>query len=357
MIFCKRLRYILRRFEFKLRIRKMKKTRSQKICIFQTPLHRNIGDHFIALSERKFLNSIVNNLPVFEIPNEMFYHNKQSLIKAIKSNDMIIITGGGFIGNIWEGEEKVLESILKTFPCNKVIVFPQTVYFDESKPDYNEYFDNCKHILESHKNLVVFVRERNSYNFIKINMGKVDVRLVPDIALSYPKIENIISKTNCIGLCLRNDTESAKNNKVVEKINLVLTNNKFSIVETNTISKNRVFESNREQQCLNKIREFSRYKIVVTDRLHGMIFSYLAGTPCIVLDNTTNKVSGVYREWLSECKNIVYIEDEFNENILENFIKNIVDGKIDSNDYVEMKKFNTLKEEIIKNVEWNRLIK
>ncbi|MDA3776081.1 polysaccharide pyruvyl transferase family protein [Streptococcus thermophilus] len=33
-----------------------------------------------------------------------------------------------------------------------------------------------------------------------------------------------------------------------------------------------------------------RYEVVLTDKLHGMIFSYITGTPCIVLANDNHKI-------------------------------------------------------------------
>ena len=47
--------------------------------------------------------------------------------------------------------------------------------------------------------------------------------------------------------------------------------------------------------------ELRSKKVVVTDRLHCMIFCAITGTPCIVFDNSNNKISGVYDEWLSGC--------------------------------------------------------
>lgn len=33
----------------------------------------------------------------------------------------------------------------------------------------------------------------------------------------------------------------------------------------------------------NELRLFSRYKVIVTDRLHGLIFSVITRTPCVLL--------------------------------------------------------------------------
>ena len=47
-----------------------------------------------------------------------------------------------------------------------------------------------------------------------------------------------------------------------------------------------------------KLRSFAAARLVVTDRLHGMIFSAITGTPCVVLSNYNHKVRGTY-EWIS----------------------------------------------------------
>ena len=46
--------------------------------------------------------------------------------------------------------------------------------------------------------------------------------------------------------------------------------------------------------------------MVITDRLHCMIFSAITSTPCIVIDNYTNKISGVYK-WISNYNYLMLI--------------------------------------------------
>ena len=50
-----------------------------------------------------------------------------------------------------------------------------------------------------------------------------------------------------------------------------------------------------------KFKEFSGYKMVVTDRLHGMIFATVTNTPCIAFDNVSKKVSGVHA-WINQLE-------------------------------------------------------
>lgn len=89
--------------------------------------------------------------------------------------------------------------------------------------------------------------------------------------------------------------------------------------------------------------------VLVTDRLHGMIFAYITGTPCIVMDNKTNKVFGVYEEWLSDVDWIYQLKNTLNTSDLIPFINSVKN----SSDYKRSRKvcFNRL-QEIIQ--EWKR---
>ena len=54
--------------------------------------------------------------------------------------------------------------------------------------------------------------------------------------------------------------------------------------------------------------EFASCKLVITDRLHGMIFSAITGTKCFALDNLSKKVSGGY-EWVKDLGYITLCKD------------------------------------------------
>ena len=74
-----------------------------------------------------------------------------------------------------------------------------------------------------------------------------------------------------------------------------------------TVGEKKTRETRREglKEFFDQLR---RAEIVVTDRLHGMIFCALTGVPCIALDNSYRKVSGAY-DWLKPLEYIHYIKD------------------------------------------------
>ena len=53
--------------------------------------------------------------------------------------------------------------------------------------------------------------------------------------------------------------------------------------------------------------EFRHARLVITDRLHGMIFAVITGTPCIVIDSKSPKVRGCY-EWIKQLDYIKFID-------------------------------------------------
>lgn len=56
---------------------------------------------------------------------------------------------------------------------------------------------------------------------------------------------------------------------------------------------------------------------MLTDKLHGMIFLYITGTPCIVLANDNHKIEETYKHWLNNANYIRFIEKKTVENILD----------------------------------------
>ena len=59
---------------------------------------------------------------------------------------------------------------------------------------------------------------------------------------------------------------------------------------------------------MKKWSVFAGAQLVVTDRLHGMIFSLIMGTPCIVLGNNHHKVKATYATF-KDCKYLQYAEN------------------------------------------------
>ena len=75
----------------------------------------------------------------------------------------------------------------------------------------------------------------------------------------------------------------------------------------------------REEELKRKFNEFKSAKLIVTDRLHGMVFAAITGTNCIVINSKSPKMKGCY-DWIKDLDYIAFIDDVENiDKIIDNF--------------------------------------
>lgn len=271
--------------------------------LFGAPLHKNLGDHLITLAEYDLLERN-GQKRIIEIPTDVFQLYKSSVLKVVPAEAVIFINGGGWLGNLWPDDELNMQDIVESFSEHKVIIFPQTIYYDEKAGRMPELIQSGIERYSRCKNLTLCVRDYESYVLARRYYAGVDIRLMPDIALSYSIQFSENRQKGSIGICLRGDRESVVDADRVNLVKAILLERGYRLREVSTMSQVRVSEEKREEMVKQKLKEFYESDFIVTDRLHGMIFAYLVGTPCIVFDNRTRKVSGVYKQWLSECDSI-----------------------------------------------------
>lgn len=303
------LKYIILHTIYKMKYlyqyRKYRKSTSRQYLLFGVPNHGNIGDHAILVAEHQFLQDIgIKN--VFDIPIEMQDILIKTLKKYVNKEDVILITGGGFIGSQWMQEENMVRQVLSTFPNNKTIIFPSTIYYKNDE-DGKTQLEIDKNIYQKHKKLIICAREEITYNWLKETYPEIQSILTPDIVLYLTNYNSSSQREKEVLLCLRKDTERNIDEDKIKYIEN--TAMKYGKVKyTDTVVKRRITEKSREKELKDKLNEFSKAELVITDRLHGMIFAAITETPCIAIGNYNYKVKGVY-EWIKSLEYIKFIEE------------------------------------------------
>jgi pyruvyl transferase EpsI len=194
--------------------------------------------------------------------------------------------------------EKIVRDIVGRYRQNPIIIMPQTVYFSDTVQGREE-LKKSKEVFYQHKNLTLFVRDKKSYNFV-VDTGYIrNVIYVPDIAL-YGFLDQVPrgQRHGCL-LCFRKDREKKQETYDVIQLAHSLASNSVDVTWTTTVYLDGINPSSRKSRLYQKLSEYASAEFVITDRLHSMIFAALTGTPCIAVDNLTQKVSGVY-EWISD---------------------------------------------------------
>lgn len=305
--------------------------RNHNIILVGTPNTPNLGDHLITEAEYKFLHDKFCDYGIVEIPGDYIRYASRIVKSKVCDNDLIIITGGGFMGNLWMSEENMVRYCLKLFINNKIIFFPQTVYFENDSNGKKEFLKSLDS-YKKHSNIWMIARERYTYNFLKEKMPGVfkQLILVPDIAL-YLNKELPQKERKDILICLREDVESTINNNVKNTIIKIGEDSGYKLKFTDTVIKKNVNTFKREKFINNKLDEFKSSKLVITDRLHGMIMAAITCTPCIVFNNKTSKVKGVY-EWIKDLQYIRCVENPIElENNMKRYLNSNQHFKYDTN--------------------------
>ena len=211
------------------------------------------------------------------------------------------------MGNQWPEEELFRHKLIKDFPNNPIIIFPQTIFYLNGKNDGIK--EKSIKLYNNHPNLTLVAREQKSFEIMKELYPNCKVLLVPDIVLSSYKNDFGVtaSERNGILLCLRSDAERKINDSETDKIIEYLNNQKLDFRKTDMYSDCEVTKENRTECVRKKMQEFCGAKLVITDRLHGMIFAAISETPAIVIGNYNHKVRSSF-EWIKSLPYIKYAD-------------------------------------------------
>ena len=295
----------------------------KKIIIMGIPHHGNIGDNAIAIAEEELIKKFFPQYELYMMQEKYLDICVKKVRKIIKDQDIIMLHGGGNIGDTYERPEKGRREVIKTFPNNKIIIFPQTAYFSDTIEGQKQ-LEKSKEIYNNHKNLIIFAREEKSYEFMKKNFYNCKIYLTPDMVMTLNKSIDLDRKGAL--LLFRTDKEKTLENESIEKIKEIVKTKfeKYTISDMNLGSGIvNIGGKKREEILDNKFKQFQTSQIVITDRLHGMIFAAITETPCVVFENFNHKITESYK-WL---ENLEYIRFCDNMNEIEDIIEEVIKSK------------------------------
>ncbi|MCP3761400.1 polysaccharide pyruvyl transferase family protein [Domibacillus sp. A3M-37] len=326
---------------FMVKLGKLNKIRKRKkIILIDTPLYGNIGDQAITIAEQAWINDEFFGYEKFYFTVNEIKLNNYSTLKLIKKlitdKDIICLQGGGHFGDLYIDSEILKRNVVEQYPNNKIILFPSTMNFSDTESGRKEKLKS-KAIYDSHKDISVILREEKSFLDAKNTFKNVKLILNPDAVFylcSTPiqdEINKNTSKENIL-VCFRRDKETFYN---LEEKNNLLNNLKKkynNIIEQDTNVPYGIREDERKREVIRMVKNFANSKVVITDRYHGMIFSILAKTPCIVLRSKDHKIVESLR-WIDKFGTVEYVE---NIELVYRELEKLANGKADLLKYEEL---------------------
>ena len=282
--------------------------RKPALILFNSPDYSNLGDHAIALGEMKFFQKYFRNWDLIQISCEEYILENLKIKNVIRKDDILLISGGGYLGTLWPRFDDIVRHIVFSYPDNKCFVLPQTLFFENSPFGRQEATREAK-CFRSHTALYLALREQRSYDLAKeVFAFESRISLVPDMALNL-RYEKQKDRKGAL-LCFRKDKEAVTHSYQQESVEWVEYMG-LDWKEIDTVQKDNINMVERQKKLEVLMDTISAAEIVFTDRLHGMILCAITGTPCLVFDNISHKLKESYM-WMEKFNYIKMHKNRMN---------------------------------------------
>lgn len=304
--------------------------------------HGNYGDHAINVAEYDWFER--RNISFIEIPETRITTFINNLRNNVHPDDEFYFHGGGNMGDVWPDQEVWRQNLIETFPDNKIVIFPQSVNYDQD----SDLLRKTVSITKKAKNLTIFLRDKHSYDFVKeVFPETVSVKLVPDMVLSSTGMNRNIRNTD-VCLLMRSDKELVRDKIKSNFIDFLKNNQTLNVDVSDTCTDYMPYitRKNRRSFLESKLRKIGNSKVVVTDRLHGMIFSLITSTPVIVFDNNTHKIRDLILTWLRDFQSIYFVQPGTTMDELTSELEKLMSNNFDKV-YTDDEKFKRLLDDAI----------
>ncbi len=288
----------------------------------ELPYYSNVGDVLIWEGTNNFLRTLPYKC-LYKASRQTFKYRKTSL------SSIILLQGGGNFGDIWRKNQDFRLTIIKLYPNNKIIILPQTVYYED-----NKVLEDDAKLISKHKNLIICARDTKSYEILTENFSN-KILLLPDMAffINMNKWKNYIKPSTCRILFLDRKDKEKKGNQVQITLPLEVETKDWPTMEKEpqvTIFLHKFLslcfkiDSLFSTSFYNAFTDFtyqvfakkyyikigvsflSKYKYIYTTRLHVGILSILLKKEFTFLDNSYGKNKYFYETWLKDLESVKF---------------------------------------------------
>ncbi|MCH1865996.1 glycosyltransferase [Nocardioides sp. CFH 31398] len=259
----------------------------------------NLGDLAITRAQVRFLAGSLPDHEVVEIPISETLEALSDL-KALGPEDVVTLIGGGNTGDMYDDIQFLRQKVVAASRRARVISFPQTIDF--SSTAFGQITRRqAARLYRRHGRLLLVARDERSSGLVARQFPRVPAALGPDVVLTEARLSGIDSGPRAGVLAVLRDDQERSIDSPRQLVLETVTGAGLAIETTDTHIHGREWEPEQRERILSEfLARYHAARVVITDRLHGMIFAVITGTPCLALDSKTGKVGHFYRTWLED---------------------------------------------------------
>jgi len=284
-----------------------------KIFHFGIVEHSNLGDMGQYYLIRRWIEENFPGYPVFEFAATTIVAEKYGFLdkleKALGPEDIIIFQSGYTTQDLGGVHDLMHRMVIERFPNAKMLMMPQTIFFKspQRKALTAEIYNLAKRML-------FLARDRVSFEMAQEMFPDVPVMLFPDIVTTLIGMYDYSFPRSGILLCYRDDVEKYYSDEELKELSIRLsTLARTDFVDTTIKDSHKEIRKDIMFYLEREFERYAKYRVLVTDRFHGMVFALIANTPVIVLTTSDHKVTAG-AEWLkSVYKDAVYPAQSLDE--------------------------------------------
>ncbi len=271
------------------------KKNNKKLFVIGVAEHGNFGDFAISEAQSAFLKDNFN-CPIIEISEEEISNPlTYRLIEAMLGpDDIIFLQGGGNHGNMYSFHEMYRREIIKRFKNNRIVLFPQTYYFSDDEEGHKQAKISAE-IFSAHNNLILAFRDHMSFELASSAYRENTVVFCPDMVLYLAGQFQKKRNANSDVMVLFRAGKEAKYQSDEKKPLIDALSNKYKLSFNDHTAKEKITKANRYNLIKKQVELYAESAVVVTDKLHGAIFSILTATPCVMLSTFNHKLREFYK--------------------------------------------------------------
>jgi exopolysaccharide biosynthesis predicted pyruvyltransferase EpsI len=273
------------------------------------PAHGNLGDLAQGVCIRRWIKKNYPDYHITEIETNAIVNTGFSCIKVLAKyfdnmKDFVVFQSGYTTTDLGGFADYMHQVVIESLPHAKILMMPQTIFFKSEKRKLQ-----CSQVYNNHSKMLFLARDKVSFETAKEMFPSIPKMCYPDIVTTMIGTYESNSNRDGIIFCLRDDGEKYYSDEALQ--DLIKKCEGIAAVSRTDTTKGSGVVKNAEDYIYAEIKEYSKYKVMVTDRYHGTILSLVAGTPVIILKTTDHKVTtgadwfkGIYDEYVNLADNL-----------------------------------------------------